>query len=162
MSKNPYQILHLEEDASYEEIKERYRHLTRSLHPDKQPLENYQATKKLFEEIDEAYKSISSPLRRFLFREFGLPALRILEEVPDYFEEFDVEEVTGQNAKVIPFHIQKLHQLMIFLLYEKEAAMQSDKTKFLTKMVVNISKTLKGKPKKARKNAKRNYILPEI
>jgi hypothetical protein len=51
---------------------------------------------------------------------------------------------------------------MIFLLYEKEASMQSDKTKFITKMVVNISKTLKGKPKKARKNAKRNYILPEI
>jgi hypothetical protein len=34
-------------------------------------------------------------LRRFLFREYGLSALKILEEVPDYFEEFDVEEITG-------------------------------------------------------------------
>ena len=79
---NPYEILHLGEDASYSEIKERYRHLTRYLHPDKQPLENYQHTKKLFEEIDEAYKSISSPLRRFLFREYGVTALKILDEMP--------------------------------------------------------------------------------
>ena len=27
--------------------------------------------------------------------EYGLPALRILEKVPNYYEEFDVEEVTG-------------------------------------------------------------------
>ncbi len=79
MSRSPYEILHLEEDATYDEIKERYRHLTKNLHPDKQPLENYQITKKLFEQIDEAYKSIASPLRRFLFREYGLPALRILD-----------------------------------------------------------------------------------
>jgi DnaJ-class molecular chaperone len=101
MSKNPYEILHLEEDATYDEIKERYRHLTRSLHPDKQPLENYQITKRLFEQIDEAYKSISSPLRRYLFREYGLPALKILEEVPEYFEEFDVDLFTVEQTKVL-------------------------------------------------------------
>lgn len=38
MNKNPYEILHLEEDASYDDIKDRYRHLTRTLHPDKQPV----------------------------------------------------------------------------------------------------------------------------
>lgn len=71
------------------------------MHPDKQPLENYTATKKLFEEIDEAYKSISSPLRRYLFKEFGLPALKILEEVPEYFQEYDVEEIGPNEVKVI-------------------------------------------------------------
>jgi DnaJ homolog subfamily C member 9 len=101
MSINPYEILHLEEDATYDEIKERYRHLTRSLHPDKQPLENYQITKRLFEQIDEAYKSISSPLRRHLFREYGLAALKVLEEVPNYFEEFDVEELSPSQILVL-------------------------------------------------------------
>jgi len=48
MSKNPYEILHLDEDASFNEIKERYLHLQKNLHPDKQPLENYEMTKKLF------------------------------------------------------------------------------------------------------------------
>ena len=52
MNNNPYQILHLDEDATYEEIKERYRQLTRYLHPDKQPIENYEATTVLFEQID--------------------------------------------------------------------------------------------------------------
>jgi hypothetical protein len=47
----------------------------------------------LFEEIDEAYKSIASPLRRFLFKEYGLPALRILEEMPQEFQEFEAEEL---------------------------------------------------------------------
>lgn len=100
MSNNPYEILHLEEDATYDEIKERYRHLTRSLHPDKQPLENYQMTKKLFEQIDEAYKAISSPLRRHLFREYGMAALKVLEDAPGYFEEFDQEELTPEQINV--------------------------------------------------------------
>lgn len=60
MNNNPYEILHLSEDATYDEIKERYRHLTIHLHPDKQPLANYQLAHKHFKEIDEAYKSISS------------------------------------------------------------------------------------------------------
>lgn len=52
-------------------------------------------TKKLFEQIDEAYKAISSPLRRHLFREYGMAALKVLEDVPGYFEEFDQEELTA-------------------------------------------------------------------
>ena len=100
MSKNPYEILHLEEDASYDEIKERYRHLTRNLHPDKQPLENYQASKQIFEQVDEAYKSIASPLRRRLFREFGLPALAIYEDQTAAFAEFEGEDLTPGQTRV--------------------------------------------------------------
>lgn len=58
-------------------------------------------TKRLFEQIDEAYKSISSPLRRHLFREYGLPALRVLEEAPDYFTEFEVEVLTAEQVSVL-------------------------------------------------------------
>jgi DnaJ-class molecular chaperone len=72
MNKNPYSILNISEDASKDEIKNSYIHLSRNLHPDKQPLENYQMAKEHFETIDKAYKSISSPLRRYVFKEFGL------------------------------------------------------------------------------------------
>ena len=41
MSKDPYKVLELPEEASFEQIKDRYRHLSKHLHPDKQPLENY-------------------------------------------------------------------------------------------------------------------------
>lgn len=45
--------------------------------------------KKHFEEIDEAYKIIGSPLRRFIFKEFGLQALKIMEELPNVMNEFE-------------------------------------------------------------------------
>jgi hypothetical protein len=51
---------------------------------------------------------------------------------------------------------------MVYLLYEREATFQTDKTKFVTKMVVNVTKTLKGRPRNIRKLNKRNYTQPEI
>lgn len=51
---------------------------------------------------------------------------------------------------------------MVYLLYEREASFQTDKTKFVTKMVVNVSKTIKGRPINAKKHSKRNYYIPEI
>jgi hypothetical protein len=51
---------------------------------------------------------------------------------------------------------------MVYLLYEREASIQTDKTKFVTKMVVNISKTFKGRPRNAKRHSKRNYYIPEI
>jgi hypothetical protein len=51
---------------------------------------------------------------------------------------------------------------MVYLLYEREASFQTDKTKFITKMVVNVTKTLKGRPRNAKRHSKRNYRLPEI
>ena len=66
--KNPYNILHLHEDCTYEELKDRYRHLSRALHPDKQPPGNYELAQKHFKEIDQAYKSIATEVRRFVFK----------------------------------------------------------------------------------------------
>ena len=71
MEYNPYEILQLPQDATIDEIKERYRHLSLHLHPDKQPLANYQVANQYFLEIDEAYKIITKPIRRFVFKEFG-------------------------------------------------------------------------------------------
>lgn len=49
---------------------------------------------------------------------------------------------------------------MIYLLYEREASYQTDKTKFITRTVVNINKTIKGKPINAKKSSKRNLSIP--
>ena len=48
MSKDPFKVLELPEDATFENIKDRYRHLSKFLHPDKQPLENYQMAQQKF------------------------------------------------------------------------------------------------------------------
>lgn len=52
-----------------------------------------------------------------------------------------------------------MKQLMIYMLYLREAGYEMDKTKFVTKMLVNISKTLRGKGR-AKKNSKRNLTTP--
>ena len=87
MIRNPYEVLHLSEEASYEEIKSRYKHLTKLIHPDKQPHNRLLATKH-FEEIENAYKSISSPLRRYVFSEFGVAGIKLLEMHDIEFIEF--------------------------------------------------------------------------
>lgn len=50
---------------------------------------------------------------------------------------------------------------MIYMLYEREAGMEMDKTKFNTKSLLNISKMMRPKPQ-SMVNAKRNVSFPEI
>lgn len=78
------------------------------------------------------------------------------------FEEYDIDELSEDKKKVSFVLTQALKQLMIFLLYEKQACFELDKTKFMTKMVVNITKTLKGRPKFFRRMSKRNFYIPEL
>jgi DnaJ-class molecular chaperone len=70
-SQNPYEILNLPEKADYQTIRERYYQFSKAFHPDKQPLELYEESKRYFLMIEEAYKSISSPFCRFLFNNIG-------------------------------------------------------------------------------------------
>lgn len=49
------------------------------IHPDKQPIENYQLAQAHFKEIDEAYKAISSELRRYVYKRYGTIGIGIVE-----------------------------------------------------------------------------------
>lgn len=49
---------------------------------------------------------------------------------------------------------------MLFMLYEREAGLEMDKTKFNTKTMLNISKMMR--PKQAKTPSKRNLSFPEI
>lgn len=89
IQKDPYRVLELPEEATFEQIKDRYRHLSKFLHPDKQPLENYQMAQENFKQIDEAYKSISSPLRRYIYHKFGYGGIRVLEACPYDFKPYE-------------------------------------------------------------------------
>ena len=48
---------------------------------------------------------------------------------------------------------------MVFLLYDREAGYEMDKTKFISKTLVNVSKTLRGRTTQ-KKNSKRNLYRP--
>jgi DnaJ-class molecular chaperone len=59
------------------------------VHPDKHPIESYPMAHAYFNEIDQAYKSISTPLRRFIFKNYGPVCITIAENNPFMFIEYE-------------------------------------------------------------------------
>ena len=72
MSKNPYDVLGVPQNASDDEIKKAYRELTRKYHPDanvNNPLADLAEEK--FKEASEAYAVLSDPDKRRQYDQFG-------------------------------------------------------------------------------------------
>lgn len=82
---SPFEILQISEEATNDEIRERYLFMSKTFHPDKQPLENWTTTKKYFEKVDKAYKSISTGLRKYIYFRFGIEGIDLIEKFPDDF-----------------------------------------------------------------------------
>lgn len=97
---SPYEILQISEQSSADEIRERYLVMSRTFHPDKQPLENWNITKKYFESIDKAYKSISTELRKYIYFKFGVDGIDLLERYPDEFATLEGKENTPEGKQV--------------------------------------------------------------
>lgn len=67
-AKNYYKILGVDEHASQEDIKKRYRALARKYHPDRNP--NQPDAEERFKSIQEAYDILSDPKRRKEYNQF--------------------------------------------------------------------------------------------
>jgi DnaJ-class molecular chaperone len=65
MDTNLYDILGLSKNASFDEIKAKYKSLAQQHHPDKGGNEN------LFKEIIEAYETLSDPSKKENYDRFG-------------------------------------------------------------------------------------------
>lgn len=65
MFKDYYSILHLPPSATLPEIKQAYRKLAMTWHPDKNPGDAYAKTQ--FEEIKEAYEVLTNPIKKDLY-----------------------------------------------------------------------------------------------
>ena len=65
MSKDHYSILQLAPSATLAEIKQAYRKLAMTWHPDKNPNDPYAKTK--FDEIKEAYEILTHPVKKDLY-----------------------------------------------------------------------------------------------
>jgi len=65
MSKDYYDILQIPPSATLPEIKQAYRKLALAWHPDKNPNDPYAQAK--FDEIKEAYETLTNPIRKDLY-----------------------------------------------------------------------------------------------
>lgn len=75
MSKNYYDILGIEKNASEDEIKKSYKKLAIKWHPDKNP-NNISEAEKKFKEISEAYQVLSDKNKREIYDNYGEDGLK--------------------------------------------------------------------------------------
>lgn len=73
-TKEYYQLLGIERDASEEDIKKAYRKLAIRFHPDKNP--NDPSAEEKFKEVSEAYEILSDPQKRQLYDQYGYDGVR--------------------------------------------------------------------------------------
>ena len=66
---NFYDVLGVARDASLEDIKKAYRKLSKELHPDKH--KGDKAAEKKYQEVNEAYETLSDPKKRQMYDQFG-------------------------------------------------------------------------------------------
>ena len=69
-SKDYYEILGVDKNASDEEIKKAYRKMAKKWHPDANP-DNRKEAEEKFKEIGEAYATLSDPQKRKMYDQFG-------------------------------------------------------------------------------------------
>lgn len=73
-NKDYYQILGINRNASFDEIKQAYRKLAREHHPDMVKDGDKAAAEQRFKEINEAYQILSDPQKRKMYDQFGSAA----------------------------------------------------------------------------------------
>ncbi len=70
-TKDYYEILGVQRNASSEDIKKAYRKLAREHHPDMVKESDKSAAEKRFKEINEAYQVLSDPQKKKMYDQFG-------------------------------------------------------------------------------------------
>lgn len=91
-SKDYYQILGINKDASQEDIKKAYRKLALKYHPDANPNNKEEAEKK-FKEIGEAYAILSNPEKRAKYDQYGTA------DTSDFGTGFDFKNFYGEGME---------------------------------------------------------------
>lgn len=88
---NPYDVLNVEKDTPFPKIREQYYELSKIFHPDKQSSQTQSKAGTYFASIEEAFKKISTPFRRFVFDSFGEEGCKIVMEATYIFAEWEKE-----------------------------------------------------------------------
>ena len=102
MAKNYYEILGVDENATADEIKKKYRKLSIQFHPDRNP-DNKEAEEK-FKEIAEAYETLSDEDKRKAALHSGFATIMqdkvtILAEVIEWGDEIDTDRAEAARVR---------------------------------------------------------------
>ena len=75
---DPYLVLGLNSNSTLKDVKETYRDLSKVFHPDRSPPSHYQISKIQFQNIDTAYKMLSTPFNKMIYEHFGFSGIEIV------------------------------------------------------------------------------------
>ncbi len=100
MSKNYYDILQVNQNASPEIIEKAYKTLAKKYHPDLQPEENKKQAEEILKDINEAYEILSNPISKANYD-------NSLKE--NYISEEDYENLYNQN-EVLKNKLNNIYQ----------------------------------------------------
>lgn len=94
--KDLYKVLGLPRNASQNDIKKKYRELTKKYHPDKNKGSKEASAK--FAEVAEAYEILSDPSKRRKYDRGGMDAVNN-ENQPGNFDPFDIFGMFGGGGR---------------------------------------------------------------
>ena len=97
--KDLYKIMGLPRNASQNEVKRKYRELTRKYHPDKNQ-GNKDASAK-YVEVNEAYEVLSDPKKRRKYDRGGMEAVNNDGQQAQNFDPFDIFGMFGGDSDVM-------------------------------------------------------------
>ena len=118
---NYYNILNVKKNASHDEIRKAYYHISRASHPDKQRQHNNKEITEAFVNITNAYQVLSDPYKREIYDHFGLDGVEVyLANLNKDLETSEIDENKGLTIYDTP--INRLVQRMMTNIKELEAA----------------------------------------
>ena len=109
---NYYNILNVKKNASHDEIRKAYYHISRASHPDKQQQHNNKEITEAFVNITNAYQVLSDPYKREIYDHFGLDGVEVyLANLNKDLETSEIDENKGLTIYDTP--INRLVQRMM-------------------------------------------------
>ena len=91
-TKDLYEILGIQNDASEDEIKKAFRQQARKYHPDNKETGN----EEIFKEVNQAYEILSDPEKRAIYDQYGMSGLRSTYNIDFDFGFGDLSDIFSQ------------------------------------------------------------------
>jgi len=114
---NYYGLLGLHPSATPLEIRRAYRKLSKCYHPDTTDLPNQAATSK-FQELNEAYATLSNPERRILYdQKIGYSRFNVIQPPPDLNRPVNQQQKIYSNSAYLDPNDRPLSAGELFVLF---------------------------------------------
>lgn len=81
-----YSYLNASPEDSKDELRTKYKTLSRSIHPDKAPADKREQYLEVFREVESAYSVLSDPLKKYIYDNYAMEGIQYYESFGEYFE----------------------------------------------------------------------------